>query len=832
MFKNILTSLKQTVAKTAGQALPGTGPTLPASTSHIKLQSAAAAAAANAANSANNNGNGGVGGGGLSSDSRWRVPKGHNTGINVNNTLVREKRKVPFILEGSDRSISWYTCGPTVYDSAHLGHARAYVSVDIIQRLLTDYFNLNVNHVMGMTDVDDKIIKMSQQKNISHRDLARSKELEFVKDMESLDIRPPLLITRVSEHITDIVSFVKQIKDNGYAYEANETSGTESSILFDTGAFGDRYGKFQQAENKSGQSDQNLAIQKDGKRNHRDFALWKASNPAEKDGTGQAVSWGSPFGSGRPGWHIECSSMIHSIFGEKLDVHAGGIDLQFPHHENEIAQCEAHFCNNPDPHTNQYKQWVNYFMHIGHLNIKGSKMSKSLKNFITIREYLETNSAASFRWLCLTNHYYEPINYTPSNKTYFESLTKFQDWFTLVEMGLSEPININLQRTKYAQAKSIIDLFNFSKNDVHLALCDDFNTSKALKIMQLLIRETMQTDTQLKPMPRDILYNIYDYIKRMFRVFGMLEDGQMKLRVEKKPETQQQDERFTGLEKLLEQYLDFRCSVRTYARSKDALEPAKLLELCDDERINLLIGGISVQDEIDDSYSYSILDQQTVEKELSKTRKRSLPKADIEVDYEPNPTDTHDGFDKLSRAILDHMTESSPSSTTSTLISTSSSTSTPNPNNQTQKHVPKQQQTHRAPATQTQQQETTPPTQTPTQTQSSKPSLELYDNLGQKMLKKPKKEYREEDYSAFDQYGVPTHDADGEVLDDRARAVLRLMVINHYTILLAKYRKTLNRWKSPPSSRSRRKDMRLDLRTNNTNDQSPNNSNNNDNKDA
>eukprot|EP01133_Synstelium_polycarpum_P007633 gene7633-8929_t len=540
---------------------------------------------------------------------RWKVPKGHSTGINVLNSLVKETPRVPLVLEGNGRTMSWYTCGPTVYESAHLGHARAYVSIDIVQRILTDYFNYNVNHVMGMTDVDDKIIKRSEATGTSYKDLARKMELEFVEDMDALGVRPPLLITRVSENIPNIVNFIKQIKDNGFAYE------TQSSVLFDTGKLGGRYGKFT-GDNMSPITEEPLLS--GNKRDQRDFALWKSLNPAvDSDGVGQMVAWDSPFGEGRPGWHIECSSMIHSVFGSKLDVHAGGIDLKFPHHENEIAQCEAHFAPTPDPITGEYRQWANYFLHVGHLNIRGQKMSKSLKNFLTIREYLATPGCtpATFRWMCLVNRYFEPINYTKGNLQHTDSLNTFNDWFVRVETKMDEPINIHLRRTQYETARPLIELFNMSRSEVHSALADNFDTPRAIRILLSLIRETMDASNRnLRPVPRDILINIYSYVKHVFGVFGMEVSG--------KTSDVVNDElvelKSAQFDDVLHKCLDFRSAIRSMARS-GTLTAQAALQLCDEQRnVALKSVGVEVLDKADGSYQYNIVGAVSTTREQAK----------------------------------------------------------------------------------------------------------------------------------------------------------------------------------------------------------------------
>lgn len=312
----------------------------------------------------------------------------YRTGLKVNNSLCNQK--VEFITQKGDKVVNWYMCGPTVYDSAHLGHARTYLSFDILRRILTTYFNYDVNLCMNITDIDDKIIKRSNEQKIEFSQFAKMWEDSFFKDMKDLNVMYPNYITRVSEYVPEIVKFIGVIISKGYSYEKN------GSVYFDIEAFKkgnhmyaklvpqDKNENFEDLEEAEGALSQDNA--KD-KKNKGDFALWKTSKENEP-------SWDSPWGKGRPGWHIECSVMSSSVFGEQLDIHSGGIDLRFPHHDNEIAQTEAH---------DDSKQWINYFLHTGHLKIEGLKMSKSLKNFKKISDFISVYNPNTFRlYFCST----------------------------------------------------------------------------------------------------------------------------------------------------------------------------------------------------------------------------------------------------------------------------------------------------------------------------------------------------------------------------------------------------------------------------------------------
>ncbi|ROI37026.1 putative cysteine--tRNA ligase, mitochondrial [Anabarilius grahami] len=274
------------------------------------------------------------------------------------------KQKEPLVL-AQERIASWYSCGPTVYDHAHLGHACSYVRFDILQRILSKLFGINVIHVMVITDIDDKIIQRSLEENISPTVLARMHEEEFKKDMQALRVLPPAVYMRVTDNIPQIVAFIERIIRNGHAYVTNQ-----GNVYFNTQSIGSRYGKLVNLGGVVGEQ----GVQ--DKRDPRDFALWKASKPHEPH-------WDSPWGQGRPGWHIECSTIASSVFGSQLDIHSGGIDLAFPHHENEIAQSEAY---------HQCEQWGNYFLHSA-IDYSDASMNEARSTLSTISAFCHNAQA-------------------------------------------------------------------------------------------------------------------------------------------------------------------------------------------------------------------------------------------------------------------------------------------------------------------------------------------------------------------------------------------------------------------------------------------------------
>lgn len=299
---------------------------------------------------------------------------------------------MPFIVRNPN-CVTWYTCGPTVYDSAHIGHAVCYMKLDIIQRILRNHFQLNLVTAMNVTDIDDKIVRRSHERKIPWNELAKSYENEFWLDMERLGIRRADIVLHVSNSIDEIIEFVRILISKQAAY-----IGRDGSVYFRNVGV---QGKLQNV-NTDAKNSQHLDAVRESS---ADFALWKNAKPGEP-------SWNVPWQcatnadastAGRPGWHTECSAMASKIFGSTVDVHAGGIDLRFPHHENEESQSVAY---------HNRSQWVNYWLHIGHLvTTDNVKMSKSLKNTISIDELLSQYTRDQFRMACMLTQYREHIEF-------------------------------------------------------------------------------------------------------------------------------------------------------------------------------------------------------------------------------------------------------------------------------------------------------------------------------------------------------------------------------------------------------------------------------------
>ncbi|XP_055470665.1 cysteine--tRNA ligase, cytoplasmic isoform X2 [Psammomys obesus] len=516
---------------------------------------------------------------------QWSPPPGTEPcKLRLYNSLTRNK---DVFIPQDGKKVTWYCCGPTVYDASHMGHARSYISFDILRRVLRDYFQYDVFYCMNITDIDDKIIRRARQNylfeqyreqkpaaaqllkdvhaalkpfsvklsettdpdkrqmleriqnsvklatepleqavhsstsaeevdscvqvlleeakdllsdwldstggsevtdNSIFSKLPKFWEAEFHKDMEALNVLPPDVLTRVSEYVPEIVNFVQKIVDNGYGYASN------GSVYFDTAKFAasekHSYGKLvpeavgDQKALQEGEGDLSISADRlSEKRSPNDFALWKASKPGEP-------SWPCPWGKGRPGWHIECSAMAGTLLGASMDIHGGGFDLRFPHHDNELAQSEAYFENDC---------WVRYFLHTGHLTIAGCKMSKSLKNFITIKDALKKHSARQLRLAFLMHSWKDTLDYSSNTMESALQYEKFMNEFFLnVKDILRAPVDITGQFEKWeAEEVELNKNFYDKKTAVHEALCDNVDTRTVMEEMRALIFGAIEEESSL-----------------------------------------------------------------------------------------------------------------------------------------------------------------------------------------------------------------------------------------------------------------------------------------------------------------------------------------------
>ena len=375
--------------------------------------------------------------------------------MQIYNTLTR--RKAPFtpIEPGKVRM---YVCGMTVYDYCHLGHARVMVAFDVITRYLRAR-GFDVTYVRNVTDIDDKILRRAEENGESITSLTERMIEAMHEDETRLGVLPPDHEPRATRHIGEIIAMIETLIDKDYAYAADN-----GDVYYRVRRFA-RYGRLSNRDPDEMRSGARIEVD-EHKEDPLDFVLWKAAKPGE-------ASWSSPWGDGRPGWHIECSAMSTCCLGETFDIHGGGPDLMFPHHENEIAQSEA-----ATGHA-----YVNTWMHAGAVRVNHEKMSKSLGNFFTIREVLEHHDAEVVRYLLVASHYRSPINYAPDSLA--EARKSLERFYTALEgLMLDEPVDADSPLT---------GLDSSFDARFTAAMDDDFNTPEALSVLFDLARELNRT---------------------------------------------------------------------------------------------------------------------------------------------------------------------------------------------------------------------------------------------------------------------------------------------------------------------------------------------------
>lgn len=486
------------------------------------------------------------------------------------NSLSKNKDKKE-LFEPEDRNnVKIYICGPTVYDSPHIGHARTYISFDILRRVLEEYFKYNMTLVMNITNIDDKIITRAQERNMEALELADIYEREFFDALDLFKIKRPNFITRVDQYVPHIIKYIEDLVEHKLAYEVN------GSVYFDLNEYKKhrKYNLLRPETKKDETVLEGEVVNADLKKTDGDFVLWKASKAGE-------IKYDSPWGEGRPGWHIECSVMASSILGETLDIHAGGVDLAFPHHENEIAQCQAkHLCesNFKQEASENSNTWCKYFFHTGHLNIDGRKMLKSLKNFLTIKDILEVYEPETLRILFLQHTWNAPMNYDEDQLKRAETMRKkiFNFIYTVEGTLSAQKLAYKISRSsadgntktdsnsssnnslKYSRAATekdleIYDSYIKTKAAVDAHLRNNVNFSEAFLEINNLITVV---NSNIEELSYDILNTVLEYVKRMFGIFG--------LSVHNK-EGESTDNTEEGLVNVLN---NFRSSVRTLAKSK------------------------------------------------------------------------------------------------------------------------------------------------------------------------------------------------------------------------------------------------------------------------
>lgn len=412
--------------------------------------------------------------------------------LNIFNTLTRKKESFKEIKKGS---VNMYTCGPTVYDYAHIGNFRAYVCSDILRRYL-EYKGYDVRQVMNLTDVDDKTIKGSQNEKVSLGGYTEKYSKAFFEDIDALNIERADVYPKATEHINEMISMIKSLLDKGIAYKADD-----GSVYYNVAKFKD-YGKLSKVN--VGELKEGARVKQDEyeKEEAHDFALWKAWD--ENDGD---VFWETDLGKGRPGWHIECSAMSTKYLGKHFDIHAGGIDLVFPHHENEIAQSEGAFD----------EEFVNYWFHNEYLMVEGKKMSKKLGNFYTLRDLLKKGyNAKAIRYLLMSAHYKAQMNFTEDAiKASDEAIERLREFMLKVK-------NANGEESDVESSDAIASAIKKAKEDFEKNMDDDINISGALASVFDFVKEInkLLADGKVsKQNGNDIL----SFMKNIDKVLGVLE---------------------------------------------------------------------------------------------------------------------------------------------------------------------------------------------------------------------------------------------------------------------------------------------------------------------
>ena len=403
--------------------------------------------------------------------------------IRIYNTLTRQKEEFVPRIPGK---VSMYTCGPTVYDRFHIGNARTFVMGDTIRRIL-QYLGYEVDYVQNFTDIEDKIINRSNHLGIPMLELVEQEIKNYFEDADSLNIKRADSYPRVTEHVQNIIDYIGELINGGYAYSAG------GDVFFAVRKYA-KYGEL------SNQKLEDLVMGSrvevgESKRYAADFVLWKAAKPGEP-------AWESPWGAGRPGWHIECSVMVRQILGGNIDIHAGGMDLMFPHHENERAQSEV---LSPD------EPYVKYWLHVAFLNINHEKMSKSLNNFMTAHDLLEAHDPNVLRFFLQSAHYRKPMNYDS------ESLLS-------AEQGLTRLRNTYLALAHLAESGDseqgqTIDLASYEERFID-SLADDFNTADAWSVLFDLARE-INTAMASQSLARARARQLLEFLNRLMEVLGV-----------------------------------------------------------------------------------------------------------------------------------------------------------------------------------------------------------------------------------------------------------------------------------------------------------------------
>jgi len=411
--------------------------------------------------------------------------------MKIYNSMTREKQEFIPITPGE---VKMYSCGPTVYDYFHIGNARPFIVFDTMRRYL-EYKEYKVTFVQNFTDIDDKMINRANKEGITVKELGERFIAEYFKDADSLGIKRADIHPKATENIDAIIDVVKSLEEKGYAYNVN------GNVYFRTKKF-EGYGKLSHQPLEELEAGARIDIS-DEKEDPMDFALWKAEKPDEP-------SWDSPWGKGRPGWHIECSAMVNKYLGNTIDIHSGGKDLIFPHHENEIAQSEcANGCD-----------FARYWMHNGYINIDNKKMSKSLGNFFTIRDILEKYKPEVVRFFMLSAHYRSPVNFSDTLMQQAKSaLERVYTCIDTVKFSLESSVERDLSDSEVELQKALAA----AKTRFTDAMDDDLNTADAVSAIFDIVAATNKALLKEGGNAKSILTETLDTISELGGVLGLFE---------------------------------------------------------------------------------------------------------------------------------------------------------------------------------------------------------------------------------------------------------------------------------------------------------------------
>ncbi|MDL2281023.1 cysteine--tRNA ligase [Selenomonadales bacterium OttesenSCG-928-I06] len=423
----------------------------------------------------------------------------NNGSLKVYNTLTGQKEEfIPL----EPKKVKIYVCGVTPYNHPHIGNARPFITWDVIHRYL-EYIGYDVEHIQNFTDIDDKIINTAKSENVTWDVIANRYIDEYFDVMDKLNVRRADIYPRVSEHIEDIIEMISTLIEKGFAYQ----SETNSDVFYSVESFDD-YGKLSKRSLDDLQAGARIDID-ENKKHPMDFALWKSAKPDEP-------AWDSPWGPGRPGWHIECSVMSKRFLGDSFDFHGGGSDLIFPHHENEIAQSEA---------ATGKKPFVKYWLHNGFITLNAEKMSKSTGNFFQVKTVLETFTPETLRFFVLSSHYRSPLDFSDERldeaskgldrlKTAYKNVLHLQD-------NASSSSNIG-------DAQDLLTAVETIEKEFLEAMDDDFNTSLAIGYLFTLAKEIniyhqkyIQNNIELN---LDVLNRVVNFLEVATKILGVMDD--------------------------------------------------------------------------------------------------------------------------------------------------------------------------------------------------------------------------------------------------------------------------------------------------------------------